>query len=388
MKYSFLENQHNTLIKESKQDQEVLKDFLGDDYYNKYNNIKNKITDNEYKDIYSILKKDVNDVKKYIDSFKSNREIIKNAKKGAKKIYEDSDWVVYKITTYPAAVEYGKGTKWCITGTSVLEDGRDWFDHYIEERNLDGGYYFFINKGDSSKKYCILQTKNKKIDSVWDAKDQALPIQLCEDLLPEIKEIPDLKRSSIDVLSYYIRYSDKNKGVNIENIIKSINNLNKMSALGNLPLNEAVQYGNEDVVKLLLQYGADPNSRNIDGENSLFLSEGHFDRSIHRNIINLLLKKGADPNCLDKDRNTPLINNIFSISITEILLEHGADPNIRNFMGNTALLKSDDSYYTVLTLLEHGADPNVKNEDGVTPLLKFSSNKRIVDLLKKYGAKE
>ena len=72
MKYSFLENKYNHILKESKQDQEVLKDSLGDDYYTKYNNIKNKISDNEYKDIFKIVKKDVDDVKEYIDSFKSS----------------------------------------------------------------------------------------------------------------------------------------------------------------------------------------------------------------------------------------------------------------------------------------------------------------------------
>ena len=45
------------LFYEGKQDQEILNSFLGDEYYNKYNSIKNKITDNEYKDIYKLIKK-------------------------------------------------------------------------------------------------------------------------------------------------------------------------------------------------------------------------------------------------------------------------------------------------------------------------------------------
>ena len=379
---------------ESQKDLDDLKDHLGDNLYNDYMKIRDRIPKNlnDYKDFQKLKKLPISNVKNFVDNFQSESERRKEAKKGAKKLYEDSDWLVYKITTYPAAVEYGKGTKWCITGSGVLEDGSDWFDHYIEDRNLDGGYYYFINKKDSSKKYCILQTKDKKINSIWDAKDRAFPIQLCDDLLPEIKEIPDLKRSSIDDLIYYIRHPDKTKDINIENIIKGISNLNQRDSLGNLPLNEAVQFGNEDIVKLLLQYGADPNSRDSDGRNSLFLAEGLFKRKEHRNIVNLLLEHGADPNCLDKNRNTPLMNNLFSISITESLLEHGADPNIRNFMDDTALLIARD-YYTVLALLEHGADPNVKNEDGVTPLLNFrfsysKNDKKVVDLLKEYGAKE
>ena len=39
-------------ILEGKRDLEVLNDFLGDDYYDRYLSIKNKISDPEYKDIY------------------------------------------------------------------------------------------------------------------------------------------------------------------------------------------------------------------------------------------------------------------------------------------------------------------------------------------------
>lgn len=62
------------LIYESRQDQEILNDFLGDDYYNKYQAIKNKISDPEYKDVYKLIKKDPDEVKDYIDNFKSNRD--------------------------------------------------------------------------------------------------------------------------------------------------------------------------------------------------------------------------------------------------------------------------------------------------------------------------
>ena len=41
-----------SLLYEGKQDQEKLLNFLGKDYYDKYINIKNKIKDPEYKDIY------------------------------------------------------------------------------------------------------------------------------------------------------------------------------------------------------------------------------------------------------------------------------------------------------------------------------------------------
>lgn len=198
MKYTFLENEYDYFLKESKQDQEVLKDFLGDDYYTKYTNIKNKISDNEYKDIFKIVKKDVDDVKEYIDSFKSNKEIIRNAKNGAKKIYEDLDWIVYRITTYDAAKYYGKNTKWCISGNYPEEerDGDFYFNNYIKTQKLDGGYYFYINKDDPSLKYCVLKKENGVIDSVWDSSDTDLldepfPEEYLDEL-PYVEEIGEL----------------------------------------------------------------------------------------------------------------------------------------------------------------------------------------------------
>ena len=56
-----------SLLYEGKQDQENLLKFLGQEYYDKYNLIKNKIKDPEYKDIYKLMKLDLDDVKDYID---------------------------------------------------------------------------------------------------------------------------------------------------------------------------------------------------------------------------------------------------------------------------------------------------------------------------------
>ncbi len=78
------DNVSDYLFYEGKQGQEILNDFLGDEYYNKYNSIKNKITDNDYKDIYKLIKKYPDEVKDYIDNFKSNRDYVKAAKSDAK----------------------------------------------------------------------------------------------------------------------------------------------------------------------------------------------------------------------------------------------------------------------------------------------------------------
>lgn len=152
-----------SIIIEGKKDQEILSNFLGPDYYDKFQNVKNKIKDPEYKDIYKIISKDPNDVKAYIDTVQSSSDKRKEDKKGAEKLYEDDNWKVYRITTYPAAQLYGKGTKWCITGRypGNRGAGESFFNQYIRNSNLDGGYYFYINKKDPHEKYCVLQTKKR-----------------------------------------------------------------------------------------------------------------------------------------------------------------------------------------------------------------------------------
>ena len=154
-----------SILLEGKRDQEILNNFLGDDYYNKYQLIKNKIKDPDFKDIYRLIKKDPDEVKDFIDNFQSKTDVRRAAKvDGATKLYEDDEWAVYKITTYPAAQFYGKNTRWCITGRyeGHEERGEEYFYKYISQNKLDGGYYFYINKKDPYKKFCVLQKENSR----------------------------------------------------------------------------------------------------------------------------------------------------------------------------------------------------------------------------------
>jgi hypothetical protein len=193
-----------SLLLEGKRDQEILNNFLGDDYYNKFQIIKNKIKDPEYKDIYKIIKKDPDDVKSYIDTIQSSSDKRREDKKGAQLLYEDDDWKVYRITTYPAAQLYGKNTKWCITGRYPGEEGRgeEYFNEYIEDNDLDGGYYFYLNEKDPSEKYCVLQTTNKKIHSIWDASDSKRGSLNMNIGLPYIPQVNFIKSASLELCGY------------------------------------------------------------------------------------------------------------------------------------------------------------------------------------------
>lgn len=113
-------------------------------------------------------------IKNFVSDFQSSSEIRRTFKvDGATKLYEDSDWIVIRILSYPAAQYYGSGTKWCISGRDGGQrgHGEGYFQSYIDKYNLDDGYYFYLNKKDPSEKYCLLQSKGGEIVSIWDAED-------------------------------------------------------------------------------------------------------------------------------------------------------------------------------------------------------------------------
>ena len=180
---------------EGKKDLEDLKSHLGDSLFDAYMKIRDRIPkeQNQFKDFQKLKKMDKKDVQDFVNSFQSKSGKKKQDKtEGAKKIFENDGWVVYRITTYPAAQLYGKGTKWCITGRYPGHEGKgeEYFNNYIEEENLDNGYYFFINKEDPYDKYCVLKNKEGDIVSIWNAEDSEMRDVSSEELptyLPEVK---------------------------------------------------------------------------------------------------------------------------------------------------------------------------------------------------------
>lgn len=67
---------------------------------------------------------------------------------GSEKVYEDGSYVMFRIDTRKAAIEYGKGTKWCI---SMARDDGYWYDYM---RNTV--FYFLFDK-ENNKKYALGQ---------------------------------------------------------------------------------------------------------------------------------------------------------------------------------------------------------------------------------------
>jgi len=103
------------------------------------------------------------------------------------------------------------------------------------------------------------------------------------------------------------------------------------------------------------------------------------------NIVKYLVEHGADVNKENKDGDTPLIIAWQDEEIVKYLIEHGADINIENEYGNTPLIEAYErnNQNIIKYLIKHGADVNKKNKNGDTPLMKtrINDNKKIEEYL-------
>lgn len=141
--------------------------------------------------------------------------------------------------------------------------------------------------------------------------------------------------------------------------------------------------GHYDLLSLFLEKGQDPNitfSVSPDSTTSLLHTALQFEQM---DALRQLLDAGGNPNLIANNMSV-LQYAIFNKTINgvKILLKKGADPNLQNEDKNTALhiavlmhnklnpheKKKDVVFPNIIeVLLEHGADKNIKNKDSKTP---------------------
>jgi hypothetical protein len=186
-----------------------------------------------------------------------------------------------------------------------------------------------------------------------------------------------------------------------------------LSAIGFTPrpMYEGIMHGDYDTVKYYLDQGVSANAREYQNHSPL-----HWAVTNNRvEIVKLLIERGADVRAkYDDDEHTVLHMAMLhpSKELAQVLIEHGANINAKDTFGYTplhiALLqqsapyqRSPHSYFGLAGkqeqvsielleyLLQQGADVNARSETGMTAI-QIAQNKspEAARLLQSYGAKQ
>ena len=160
-------------------------------------------------------------------------------------------------------------------------------------------------------------------------------------------------------------------------------------ARGNSPLMYAAALGTTDVLRLLLDAGADPNAANELGARPLMWCAGDAAK------VKLLLAKGAKVNVRSKLGRTPLLIAAAydgAVESARLMIEKGADVNARDESGVTVLNQAANvnNLEVARMLLAKGAKVNIAEYAGFTPLHGAATNAyrggALVKLLLEHGA--
>jgi ankyrin repeat protein len=140
---------------------------------------------------------------------------------------------------------------------------------------------------------------------------------------------------------------------------------------------ESRSYNHEEVIELLLAYGADVNAADAQGRTPL-IEECRLDR--RETIINLLLKNHADVNAADYLKTTALhflAAQDYGDDMIAPLVAAGANMNAQDWQGNTPLhIAAGEGAFeftsghldAVQRLLDCGASTDIRNNHFRTPL--------------------
>jgi hypothetical protein len=153
-------------------------------------------------------------------------------------------------------------------------------------------------------------------------------------------------------------------------------------------LDEAVNYGNREMVRALLDAGAEINARSSRRQTALM----RLDDDATEKLVWDLVAAGAKINLRDEDRDTALIlaARYAKPEVLRALLNAGAKVNAKNKEGETALMNAaySGSLENVRLLIDAGANTNARNNSGETALDLARNNEHaeVVEQLEVYTA--
>lgn len=142
--------------------------------------------------------------------------------------------------------------------------------------------------------------------------------------------------------------------------------VNAMDISSCTPLHRAVRGRNPDVVRALINAGANTNAIDDDGFTVLYKSLS----GLNHEMVEAVLQGGANPNAPDNLGRTPLswaAQNGLMKRMTH-LLKYGADPDAKDIWGLTPMMYAAafGEYRVLGELTRAGADPTIRDPSGKT----------------------
>ncbi|CAC5368801.1 unnamed protein product [Mytilus coruscus] len=186
-------------------------------------------------------------------------------------------------------------------------------------------------------------------------------------------------------------------------LIDSGSSVTAIDDLGNAPLHEATQFGNDRITELFLNNGADINQTNNNGQNALHLSCKNSSDENRFQTVQMLIRYGIEVNTLDNLKRSPLhhaCQNAKTSNIIGLLVAQNAVLKEHDFQGMCPIHYLLDHHHLFdpgdVTLFLAGVDKLLQREDcadvtdaaGKTPL-HYAAEKttdRIVSFLLKRGS--
>ncbi|KAF0247509.1 MAG: ankyrin repeat protein [bacterium] len=170
-------------------------------------------------------------------------------------------------------------------------------------------------------------------------------------------------------------------------------NVETQDISGKTALMEGSRKGYKEIVRLLLDKGADVNNHDSYNGNTALIYAAIYGQT---EIAEMLLKKGANVNAKSHEYQTALIvacqPSIYScepgnIETLKLLIKNGASINDINALGKTSLMMASNcsNEDIVRVLLNAGADSDIKDRKGQTALMIAIENgkENIVNILKR-----
>jgi hypothetical protein len=155
------------------------------------------------------------------------------------------------------------------------------------------------------------------------------------------------------------------------------------------PIYSAARGGHINIVRFLIENGANVNAKSYDGKTPLHGAA----ENMNKDIALLLLEKGADINAKERNGWTPLNQAIrnYHKDAAALLIEKGADVNVKDVNGMTPLHNAVvySNKDAAALLIEKDVDVNAIDDIGKTPLDRAVSGrqKETAALLRSHGGK-